>query len=58
MYNRTRFTYVKTSGCNVHGTMPASDARVIEEMFDRGTRFWVSTVSNIGDYSNGNPVRS
>lgn len=58
MYNRTRFTYVKTSGCNVHGTMPASDARVIEEMFDRGTRFWVSTVQTIGDYSNGNPVRS
>lgn len=49
--HRKYFTYVKTSGCNVHGNLPASDARTIEEMFDRGTRFWTTEATNIGDYT-------
>ena len=49
--HRKYFTYVKTSGCNVHGNLPASDARLIEEMFDRGTRFWTTEAINIGDYT-------
>lgn len=55
MHNRRRFTYVKTLGCNVHGNMPASDARKIEEMFDRGVRFWVSDTA-IGNYSSDNSL--
>lgn len=55
MNNRTRFTYVKTQGCNIHGRMPAEDARIIEEMFDRGTRFWKAGTT-IGNYSEKNKI--
>lgn len=55
MNNRTRFTYVKTKGCNVHGNLPSADARVIENMFDSGIRFWKSTAT-IGDYETANPI--
>lgn len=48
--NRPHFTYVKTMGCNVHGALPASDARAIENAFNRGIRFW-KTPTEIGDYS-------
>lgn len=57
MNNRTRFTYVKTLGCNVHGNMPSADARKIEEMFDRGVRFW-KTGTTIGNYTQDNNVLS
>ncbi len=57
MNNRTRFTYVKTLGCNVHGNMPSADARKIEEMFDKGMRFW-KTGTTIGNYTQDNNVLS
>lgn len=48
--NRPYFTYVKTVGCNVHGNLPASDARAIEQAFNRGIRFW-NTPTEIGNFS-------
>lgn len=51
--NRPQWTYVKTSGCIVHGNLPASAAREIEAAFNRGIRFWANP-ANIGNYSLNN----
>ena len=56
MNARPYFTYVKTSGCVVHGNIPADDCRIIETMFDRGVRFWKNH-NQIGNYNlNNAPV--
>lgn len=52
---RSRFTYVKTLGCNVHGNLPVDDALAISKMYDRGIRFWKDT-KHFCDYSLGNPI--
>ena len=56
MHVRTHWTYVKTIGCNVSAkgdslsnSLPADHARKIEEIFDRGVRFWVDH-TEIGQY--------
>ena len=51
--NRPHFTYVKTQGCIVHGNLPADAAEEIEQIFDRGVRFW-AVPSEIGDYTLNN----
>lgn len=51
--NRPHYTYVKTAGCIVHGSLPADAAREIESVFDAGVRFWI-TPSEIGDYTVNN----
>ena len=53
MHARPSWTYVKTIGCVVHCSAPAEDCRIIEECFDRGIRFWTSSVT-VGDYSASN----
>ena len=53
MNARPNWTYVKTVGCVVHGSIPADDARAIEEMFDSGVRFWKNH-TNIGKYNLAN----
>lgn len=53
--NRSRFTYVKTAGCNVYGNIPVDDALSIARMYDRGIRFWKDT-TNFCNYSLGNPI--
>ena len=40
---RRCYTYVKTSGCNIHGNIPADDITTIQELFDKGIRFWRHT---------------
>lgn len=50
MNARPHWTYVKTIGCNVGGAFPASDARIIENIFDNGVRFW-HNLNEMGDYS-------
>lgn len=56
MNARPNFTYVKTVGCIAHGNMPSDHARKIEQIFDKGVRFWKS-VDNIGNYNlNNAPV--
>ena len=47
--NRQYYTYVKTSGCNIGGELPADDARQIEDIFDSGIRFW-KRLGDIGNY--------
>lgn len=53
MNARPYFTYVKTVGCTVHGNMPSDHAKQIEQIFDKGVRFWKS-VDNIGNYNLNN----
>ena len=53
MNARTRFTYVKTIGCKINCRCPASDANFIEELFNKGIRFWKNH-TQIGDYSTAN----
>ena len=55
MHARSRFTYVKTIACKINCTCPASDADFIEELFNKGIRFWVNH-TYIGDYSTPNTV--
>lgn len=53
MHSRPYWTYCKTSGCVVHGSLPAEDAAQIENCFNRGIRFWDSSVT-IGNYNLNN----
>lgn len=46
---RRCYTYVKTIGCSLSGSVPAEDLRVIEKLFDNGIRFWRSTAT-FGNY--------
>lgn len=50
MNNRKFYTYVKTSGCNLGGSLPSDDARAIENIFDTGVRFW-KDLNDIGNYN-------
>lgn len=51
--NRPHWTYVETRGAIVKGSIPASAARTIEGILNRGCRFWKS-FSEIGDMSLNN----
>ncbi len=53
MNARQRFTYVKTIGCKINCRCPASDADFIENLFNRGIRFWKNH-TQIGNYSDDN----
>lgn len=53
MNARPYFTYVKTIGCTVHGELPADDGAKIEQIFDKGVRFWKNH-TQIGNYSLNN----
>lgn len=58
MNARPNWTYVKTIGCSVGGSIPADDAKDIEKIFDNGIRFWKNH-NNIGNYSlNNAPANS
>ena len=37
---RPCYTYVKTVGCSIDGNFPNDDAREIEDIFNKGIRFW------------------
>lgn len=40
---RRCYTYVKTVGCIITGDVPADDEKKIEEIYDKGIRFWRHT---------------
>ena len=50
IHNRTKWTYVKTSGCTVGGSIPNDDADEICNVFDNGITFWVNP-SEVGNYN-------
>lgn len=40
---RRCYTYVKTIGCSIHGDLPSDDIIAIQNLFNRGIRFWRHT---------------
>lgn len=52
---RSKFTYVKTKGCKINGSMPAEAEKKIEDIFDRGVTFW-NGISGVGDFSGTNNI--
>ena len=53
--NRPHWTYIKTRGCNIKGSMPADDIASIEDIVDKGITFW-RNINEVGDYSLDNSV--
>lgn len=52
---RSRFTYIKTIGCEISGSIPNDDQLLIKAVFDAGVRFWANP-DEIGDYITANAV--
>lgn len=57
IHARSQWTYIKTVGARVGGSMPAVYEREIERALDRGITFWVSP-QNVGNYSLDNGMLS
>lgn len=53
MANRPCFTFLQTYKSSVTGSLPASAARKIESILDRGCRFW-RNIADIGDLTLNN----
>lgn len=47
---RPHWTYTKTNGCVVHGSVPCDDMKDIISIYDRGITFWKNG-AEIGNYS-------
>lgn len=52
---RPYWTYTKTIGCEITGSIPCDDARKICDIYDRGITFWKNG-TNIGNYNLDNSV--
>lgn len=52
---RPYWTYTKTIGCVIHGSVPCDDMSKICKIFDNGITFWTNG-NNIGNYSLDNSV--
>lgn len=50
-YARARWTYTKTIGCTITGSIPADAAKAICTIYNNGITFWANTAT-VGDYSN------
>lgn len=55
VHARTRYTFVKTQGCILHGTAPMDVKNTIAGLFDSGIRFWADQ-ARIGDFADPNPI--
>lgn len=49
-HGRPHWNYVKTSGCTIHGSIPADAEKVICSVYDKGVTFWRNG-DEIGNYS-------
>lgn len=50
LHARPKYTYVKTIGCSLQDTLPNDYLREIEQIFDKGIRFW-DTSAVFGNYN-------
>lgn len=50
---RPEFTYIKTIGCTINGSVPADDERKICSIMDSGITFW-NNPANVGQYGLNN----
>lgn len=48
--NRSAYSYVKTAGCVLTGSMPQDDILTIAKIYDAGITFWVNP-ADVGNYS-------
>lgn len=53
--SRKNWNYVKTSGSNVSGAVPASAIQAINKIFDSGITFW-HNISTYGNYNADNSI--
>lgn len=47
---RARWTYIKTIGCTIRGSLPADSEKKIQSIFDNGITFWIYP-ADVGNYS-------
>lgn len=47
---RPHWTYIKTIGCTLTGSVPCDDMKAICDLFDRGITFWMNG-NEVGNYS-------
>lgn len=53
--NRPYYTYLKTVGCDLHGNLPSDSMKIINNLYDKGIRWWKYRQGmNVGDYSVNN----
>lgn len=53
---RENWTYTKTIGCTISGSIPADDASAICEIYNNGITFWTNG-NNVGNYTlSNNPL--
>lgn len=50
---RTNWTYVRTIGVDMRGSVPADDMRVIANAYDKGITWWTS-LGAVGNYGLSN----
>lgn len=55
IHARQQFTYIKTAGCSISGSIPQDDKTAINQIFDRGIRFWTD-YQNFENYNVSNPI--
>lgn len=55
IHARQYFTYVKTTGSCVSGSVPQDDREAIDTIFDRGIRFWTD-YTKFEDYTVTNSI--
>lgn len=51
--NRKYFTYIKTLGCTIHGTIPADDEEVICRIHDNGITYWDASEISTSEFEIG-----
>ena len=54
---RTNWNYVKTSSCNILGTIPQKDLQALKNIFNNGVTFWHNPTTFL-DYSQSNTIVS
>lgn len=52
---RAKWTYIKTIGCTISGTIPADSEKKIQSIYDNGITFWINP-SEVGNFDLNNPV--
>lgn len=57
MHHRQKWWYIKTVGCDIHGSLPADETEEICNIYNKGIRFWWDK-AHIGIYNTYNIQRT
>ena len=55
LHARPHWTYIKTLGCTLSGSIPSDDAKKIISVYDNGITFWMNA-NEVGNYSLDNSL--